>query len=361
MKAAASRSDEILGRACIDVALHAGATVVNQNTLKELAELITKRGMPTVKIFTIYRDDLMLTLDEIFACLKTIAACDGMAMIHAESPHIVEPLAADLTAKGDTSPAAHARSRPNESEIDMVRSIIELLRLTGARAWIAHVSTPQAVMAIAQARAEGIRVWAETCPQYVFLDNSRYLGNDPELYVCSPPLRDKADRERLWELLARGYISIWASDHCCFNREQKAAHREDFHRIPNGLPGVETRCPLLFSEGVTKGKMTIGDFVRLTSTNPAKLNGLFPAKGLIAPGSDADLAIWDPSVKRTLTAAGLHHGTDFTPFEGFDIVGWPRTVIARGKLVVDDGEFVGAPGNGKLLAAGRLQQIGTGR
>jgi dihydropyrimidinase len=361
LEATASRVNEITGRACIDVALHAGATVVNDTTLNELAQLITQRGMPSVKMFTIYRDDLMLTLDEIFSCLKTIAACDGIAMIHAESPHIVEPMAAELTARGDTSPAAHAKSRPNESEIDMVRSIIELLRLTGARAWIAHVSTPQAVMAIAQARAEGIRVWAETCPQYVFLDNSRYLGSDSELYVCSPPLRDRADRERLWELVTRGYISVWASDHCCFNREQKAAHREDFHRIPNGLPGVETRCPLLFSEGVTKGKITIGDFVRLTSTNPAKLNGLFPAKGLIAPGSDADLAIWDPSVKRTLTAASLHQGTDFTPFEGFDIVGWPRTVIARGKLVVDDGEFVGAPGNGKLLAAGRLQQIGTGR
>jgi dihydropyrimidinase len=361
LEATASRVNEIVGRASIDVALHAGTTVVNDSTMSELAQLITQHGMPSVKIFTIYRDDLMLTLDEIFACLKTIAACGGIAMIHAESPHIVEPLAADLTANGDTSPAAHGKSRPNESEIDMVRSIIELLRLTGARAWIAHVSTPEAAIAIAQAQGEGVRVWAETCPQYVFLDNSRYLGNDPELYVCSPPLRDKADRERLWELLARGYISVWASDHCCFNREQKAAHREDFHRIPNGLPGVETRCALLFSEGVSKGKITIADFVRMTSTNPAKLNGLFPAKGLIAPGSDADLAVWDPTVTRTLTAAGLHHGTDFTPFEGFDITGWPRTVIARGKIVVDEGEFVGAAGDGKLLAAGPPVPIGTGR
>jgi dihydropyrimidinase len=361
VEAAASRADEIQGRACVDVALHAGATVVNENTLKELAELITRRGMPTVKIFTIYRDDLMLTLDEIFACLKTIAACDGIAMIHAESPHIVEPLAADLTAKGDTSPAAHARSRPNESEIDMVQSIIELLRLTGARAWIAHVSTPEAAIAIAQAQGRGVGVWSETCPQYVFLDNSRYLGGNPELYVCSPPLRDKADRERLWELVARGYISMWASDHCCFDRQQKAAHREDFHRIPNGLPGVETRCPLLFSEGVSKGKITIADFVRMSSSNPAKFNGLFPAKGLIAPGSDADLAIWDPTVTRTLTAAGLHQGTDFTPFEGFRIAGWPRTVISRGKLIVDEGEFVGAPGYGKLLAAGQPLSMGAGR
>lgn len=360
MEATASRVNEIIGRACIDVALHAGATVVNETTLSELAQLITQRGMPSVKMFTIYRDDLMLTLDEIFSCLKTIAACDGIAMIHAESPHIVEPLAAELTARGDTSPAAHAKSRPNESEIDMVRSVIELLRLTGARAWIAHVSTPEAAIAIAKARGEGVRVWAETCPQYVFLDNSRYLGSDPELYVCSPPLRDKADRERLWEFVARGYISLWASDHCCFSRAQKSAHRDDFHRIPNGLPGVETRCPLLFSEGVAKGKITVADFVRMTSTNPAKLNGLFPAKGLIAPGSDADLAIWDPSVTRTLTASGLHHGTDFTPFEGFDIAGWPHTVIARGKVVVDDGEFVGASGNGKLLAAGQPVQVGTG-
>jgi len=361
LEAAASRRKEIIGSACIDVGLHAGITLVNDAALDDLSQLIGQGGMPSVKMFTIYRDDLMLTLDEIFACLKTIAAANGIAMIHAESPHIVEPLAAELTARGDTSPAAHARSRPRESEIDMVRSIIELLRLTGARAWIAHVSTPEAVIAIAQAQAEGIRVWAETCPQYVFLDNSRYLGSDAELYVCSPPLREKAERDRLWELLSRGYFSIWASDHCCFDRKQKAAHRDDFHRIPNGLPGVETRCPLLFSEGVATGKITISDFVRLTSTNPAKLNGLFPAKGQIAPGSDADLVVWDPTVTRTLAAASLHHPTDFTPFDGFRITGWPRTVIARGRIVVDNGEFLGAPGNGKLVAAGQPIPVGIGK
>jgi dihydropyrimidinase len=329
-------------------------TRADSASLNELSVLL-RTGLPTLKMFTIYRHDFMLELAEVNACLEQVASVDGMALVHCESPHIIEPLIERFVKEGSTQVEYHGQSRPPIAEIDMVQSIIELLRITGAMGYVVHVSTPEAALAIANARAHGVRIWAETCPQYVFLDDSRYRNTNPERFVCSPPLRDEARRDDLWRLLLSGHFAIWGSDHCCYSSEQKAASKSDFRRIPNGLPGIETRCPLLYSEGVAAGLLSCCDFARLTATNPARLAGLFPQKGIIAPGSDADLALYDPTVVVTLAADRLHMATDYTPFEGMVIHGWPLTVMSRGELVVDKGEFVGRPGRGRFIPAAKPQ------
>ena len=348
------RLREIDGLATIDVSLHACVTRGDQASMHALPALL-KDGLPTLKMFTIYRGDFMLELGDIYECLKEVATADGMALVHCESPHIVEPLVRGFVDRGRTSAEFHARSRPPSAEVDMVRTIIELFRITGARGYIVHVSTPESILAIISARAEGVRVWAETCPQYVFLEESRYKGAQPERYVCSPPLRDEQRRARLWELLLSGHVAVWGSDHCCYSIEQKVAHQNDFRRIPNGLPGVETRCPLLYSAGVATGLLSVADFARLTATNPARLVGLFPQKGIIAPGADADLALYDPASKTRLEPQLLHMATDYTPFDGLEIVGWPVTVISHGEVVVNHGQFIGTPGRGRFVPANTPQ------
>jgi dihydropyrimidinase len=303
-------------------------------------------------MFTIYKDLVMLPLDEVFATLRVVAAGHGMALVHAESPHIIEPLRDQFVREGRTSAADHARSRPPESELDMVRSVIALLKVSGAAGYIVHVSTPEAALEIMAARAAGVKVWAETCPHYVFLDDSLYDGPNGELFVCSPPIRDRGRMEALWQLVQRGAIQVWGSDHCCYDRGQKAKYKDDFTRMPNGLPGVQTRCPILFSEGVSKGTITLRRFVALTAANPARLNGLYPRKGTIQVGSDADLVLYDPAMENVIGPDTMDMKTDYSPFEGWRVKGWPVTVLSRGRLVVLDGEFVGRPGAGEVLAAG---------
>ncbi len=340
------------GQAIIDVAFHGCVVMADETSIRQIPELVGL-GLTTVKVFTIYKDLVQLSLEDVRACMKAVAAAGGLLLVHAESPYIVEPLRAEFQAAGKTDAYHHAISRPPESELDMVRTLLDLFRLTGCAGYIVHVSTPEAAIEIAQARLGGTRIWAETCPHYVFLDDSKYRKEDGELYICSPPLRPRAMADRLWELVQTGAMQIWGSDHCCYDSAQKFKHRGDFSKVPNGMPGIEVRAPLLFSEGVMANKISLDQFVALTATNPAKLNGLYPRKGTIAPGADADLAIYDPGIEVVLTAKRLHMATDYTPFEGFKIKGWPTTVIAGGKPVIDGSRLVGEPGWGKFLRAGQ--------
>jgi len=340
--------DAIAGQATVDVALHACVTGVNDESVHDLRSLL-RSGLPTLKMFSIYRGDFMLEPSEIHECLKEVEAANGLALIHCESPHIVEPLIREFGNNGQTDVRFHALSRPPAAELDMVQTIIEMLRITGAMGYVVHVSTPEAAKAILRARRDGVRVWAETCPQYVFLEESVYEAAHGELYVCSPPLRDDSRRAELWQLVLGGHIDVWGSDHCAYSTDQKTAAAGDFRRIPNGLPGVETRCPLLFSKGVSRGLLDLADFVQLTATNPARFAGLYPRKGVILPGSDADIVVYDPEARATLSGSGLHMTTDYTPFDGIEVEGCPRTVLSRGRVVVDEGKFVGSAGHGQFI------------
>jgi dihydropyrimidinase len=348
--AADARAELASGAAVVDVGFHAAVAHADETALEQLPGLAEK-GLTTVKMFTIYRDLVMLPLDEVHETLRVVRDTGTVALVHAESPHIVEPLVKRLAQEGRLSPADHAQSRPPESELDMVRSLILLLEMTGAAGYIVHVSTPEAAREIMAARAAGVKVWAETCPHYVFLDDSCYNGPDGELYVCSPPIRDRNRMEQLWDLVRRGGIQVWGSDHCCYDRTQKAKYRDNFPLMPNGLPGIETRCPLLFSEGVGRGALTPSQFAALTAANPARLNGLYPRKGTLQVGGDADLAIYDPDVEKVIGRDTLHMQTDYSPFDGWRVSGWPTDVVSRGSWVVRDGRFVGRRGAGEVLAA----------
>lgn len=346
------RQDLARGAASVDVAFHACLVSGDPRSLGEIPEL-AREGLTTVKVFTIYQDTVMLRLDEVYDCLCAVAEVGGLVLVHAESPHLVEPLRERFHRAGSLDARHHALSRPPAAEVDMVRSVLELFRLTRCAGYFVHVTVPEAAAEIWRARESGVAVWAETCPHYVFLDDSRYDGPDGDLYVCSPPLRPRPVADELWTMVRSGAVDVWGSDHCCYDTEQKRRHRGDFTRAPNGLPGVELRAPLLFSEGVMTGALSLPRFAELTAANPARLNGLFPRKGVIAPGADADLAVYDPEVEVEVTPSLLHMPTDYTPFAGMRVRGWPRTVLSRGRIVVDGDRFLGERGGGRVLAAAR--------
>lgn len=336
--------------AVVDVGFHASIAIGEQISSASLQALVD-RGLTTLKVS--YRDLAALSIDDLRGCMRAMAAVDGLVLVHAEDPGLIEPLRDGFIRGGQTSADKHAASHPPAAELEMVRRVIDLLRDTHCLGYFVHVSTPESVEAIAEARLSGVRVWSETCPQYVFLDDHVYELEDAPLYICSPPIRSPSTARRLWSLVSSGFVDIWGSDHCCYDRAQKLRHRSHFNQVPVGLPGVEVRAPLLFSEGVSKGRLSIEKFVALTATNPARLNGLFPRKGSFVMGADADVAIYDPSLRVPVGAGTLHMPTDFMPFEGYISAGWPRTILSRGRVVVDDMAFVGEVGWGQFLPAKR--------
>lgn len=272
-------------------------------------------------------------------------------MVHAENGIAIDYIVRETVAGGHTEPRYHALSRPALLEGEATQRVITLATLAEASVYIVHVTCIPALQAIAAARSKGLPVWGETCPQYLYLDASRLALPDFEgaKYVCTPPLRQPADIEALWQGLRRRELSVVSTDHAPFHwHGQKELGRDDFTRIPNGLPGVEHRVMLLY-KGVREGRLTLNHFVELISTMPAKLFGLFPRKGTIAPGSDADLVIFDPDKRLTISAANQHQRVDYTPYEGIEVQGVPETVLLRGRVIVLNGEYVGGKGGGQYL------------
>ena len=283
-----------------------------------------------------------------------------MAMIHAENADCIAWLTEQLELAGQTAPRFHADSRPMAVEREATHRAIALSEVVDVPILIVHVSSREAVEQIRWGRAHGLRIYAETCPQYLFLTEDALAadGYEGAQCVCSPPPRDKANQQVIWDGLADGLFTIFSSDHAPFRYDDPAGKKPGgnevpFRYIPNGIPGLETRLPLLFSEGVGKGAISIHRFVELTSTNPAKLYGLYPRKGTIAIGSDADIAIWDPARTVTIANSMLHHAVDYTPYEGMTITGWPSMTISRGEVVWDGSEPVGNPGRGHFLRCER--------
>lgn len=347
------------GRAHVDHAFHLIVSDPTEQVLKhELPQLIAE-GYTSFKIYMTY-DDLKLDDGQILDVLEVARQHDAMAMIHAENADCIEWLTKRLEASGRTAPRFHAHSRPMLVEREATHRAIALSELVDVPIMIVHVSGREAVEQIRWARAHGLNVFAETCPQYLFL-TAEDLGIDDSYQgarcVCSPPPRNRDNQQVIWNGLADGLFTIFSSDHAPFRYdapEGKKPGGEEvaFRHIPNGIPGIETRLPLLFSHGVLDGRITINRFVELTSTNPAKAYGLHPRKGTIAVGSDADLVVWDVT-PRTIRNADLHHAVDYTPYEGIELRAWPAITLAGGELVWDGTTFHPRAGRGRYLRRGR--------
>jgi len=331
---------------------------------QELPALIAD-GYTSVKIFMTY-DDLVLKDREILEVLSKARRYGAMVMIHAEGYDQIKFLTDKLEQAGKTAPYYHAESRPQLVEREATHRAIAHAELVDVPVMIVHVSGEEAMEQIEWARSRGIKVYAETCPQYLVLTADHLKGLNMDhlgaKYVCSPPPRDHASQEAIWRGIVNGTFQTFSSDHCPFRYEDAAGKsnpkgRTSFRWVPNGIPGVAARMPILFSEGVTKGRISLQRFVELTSTNHARLFGMYPAKGTIAIGSDADITLWDADRRVTMTQSLMHHGSDYTPYEGIEVTGWPVKTILRGKVIFNDGRALVEKGFGQFLArevAGRL-------
>ncbi len=343
------------GKAVIDYAFHLIVTDTNKQLLDQELPALIREGYTSFKIYMTY-DALKLNDHEILDILSVARRHGAMAMVHAENSDCIAWLTEKLEQAGDTAPHFHSAARPAVVEREATHRAISLAELVDVPVLIVHVSGPQAIEQIKWAQNRGLRVYAETCPQYLFLtaEDLNQDGFEGAKCICSPPPRDKFSQDEVWRGLENGTFQVFSSDHAPFRFEDetgKKLHGEEaaFKYIPNGVPGVETRLPLLFSAGVGDGRIDLRRFVELTSANPARIYGLYPKKGTIAVGSDADIAIWDPDREVEITNDILHHNVDYTPYEGHRVRGWPETVLSRGEVIVKDGEFHGKSGRGNFL------------
>jgi dihydropyrimidinase len=339
------------GKAAIDYGFHMIITDLPDAVEKEM-DVLVKEGVTSFKLFMAYRGVLMLDDGSIFRALLKTGENGGTICMHAENGDVIDVLVRRALAEGHTAPKWHALTRPPRAEAEATYRAICLAEMAGVPLYVVHLSAAEALEKIAEARDRGLPAHAETCPQYLFLSYENYEepGFEGAKYVMSPPLRAKGNEEALWRGLATNDLQTVSTDHCPFcMKGQKELGQGDFSKIPNGAPGIETRMSLLYDGGVVRNRISVNRFVELTSTSPAKIFGLFPKKGTIAPGSDADLVVFDSNRKITLSAKTLHHRVDYTPYEGRVVQGAADTVISRGEVIVENGTFVGRAGRGSFL------------
>ncbi len=351
------------GKAVIDYAFHMIVSDPSPTVLTEELPALVGEGYSHFKIYMTY-DDMKLTDRQILDLLALARREGALPMIHAENDDCIAWLTDLLEEAGKIAPRFHAHARPMVIEREAAHRAISLAELVDVPVLIVHVSSNAAMTQIQKAQGRGINIFAETCPQYLFLtaDDLARPGFEGAKCVCSPPPRTVEEQEHIWRGLKTGVFQVFSSDHAPYSYEdphgkKNAGENASFRHVPNGVPGIETRLALLMSEGVMGGRINIHRFVELTSTNPAKLYGLFPRKGTIAPGSDADLLIWDRDREFTLNNEMLHHNVDYTPYEGMHLRAWPAQVISRGEVIVEDSECKAAPGRGEFLPSQRFEVL----
>ena len=346
------------GASVIDYGYHLIVADPTETVLRDELPAAFARGVTSFKVFMTY--DRMKIDDRQFLEILSVARAHGaLTMVHAENSGLIGWMTERLMAGGHTAPRFHAISHPAAAEAEAINRAVTFARFLDAPLMIVHVSTPEGADIVARARLEGVRVYAETCPQYLFLgrDDLDQPGMEGAKFMCSPPPRDAASAAEIWRHLAVGTFSLFSSDHAPYRYDASGklsgGAQAPFNAIANGMPGLAVRLPLLFSEGVLKGRISLEQFVALSATNAAKLYGMAPAKGSIAVGGDADIAIWDPGLTRTVRLEDQHDAMDYTPYEGMALTGWPVTVLSRGERVVDAGRLVAEPGRGRYIARGR--------
>ena len=354
--------------AMVDYSFHQIITDATDSVVFNEIPAIVASGIRSLKVFLTY-DPLQLDDRQYLRVLAAARRAGALVTVHCENYAAIGWMSAALVADGRVAPKYHAWSRPGIVEREATHRAIALAELVDQPIQVFHVSGPEAAEEVARAQLRGLKVWAETCPQYMVLtagDMDR-PGFEGAKYMCSPAPRDRADIDGLWDEIRRGVLDIVSSDHSgwCFEgpRGKRVNGTDvDFTQIPNGVPGLATRLPILFSEGVSKGRISLERFVQLTAANPARLFGLYPRKGTIAPGADADLVLWDPTRRVTITNAMLQQAIDYTPYEGLEVTGWPVATIRRGEVVMQDGRVQAEPGSGQFLPRGPYDMIKpTGR
>ena len=356
-------------KAAIDYSFHMNLTHFDENVAKDIPSLV-EMGITTMKVFTAYNGRLRLDDGNIFRALRIAKENGMMVMLHAENGDVIEALIPEALAAGHTSPEWHALTRPAWGAVEAGLRVEGMASVADAPLYIVHMNAAGEVDMLRYAREHGVKVMGETCPQYLFFTIDHLRRPDGAKWVCSPPMRTEVDNARLWEGLAEGIIQTIGTDHCAFffdgtqpimyeGKEVAIPGKElgadDFTKIPNGLPGVGDRLPIMWTYGVRAGKMTPNQFVALNATNPAKIFGLYPRKGALLPGSDADIVIWDPEKKVKYGVAHAQHRTDYNLYEGWELVGYPEKVFLRGELIVDHEQWLGKRGGGQFLKRGEGQ------
>ena len=350
-------------KAAIDYSFHMNLTHFDDKLAAEIPALVDL-GVTTLKVFTAYNNRLRLDDGGIFRALRVAKENGMLVMAHCENGDVIETLIPEALAAGHTSPEWHARTRPAWGAVEATLRMAAMAQETGAPVYIVHMNVGGEADMLQYARERGVPVMGETCPPYLFFSIEHLMRPDGAKWICSPPMRSPADNARLWQGLAEGSIQTIGTDHCPFFFDGtkpimyegkeiaipgKELGKDDFTKIPNGLPGVQDRLPILWSYGVRTGKLTPNQFVALTSTNAAKIFGLYPRKGALLPGSDADIVIWDPQKKVKYGVAHSHQRTDYNLYEGWELIGYPEKVFLRGKLIVDGAEWLGKSGEGRFL------------
>ncbi len=350
------------GQCHVDVAFHLVVTDPTPDVLGQELPALVEDGYTSLKVFMTY-EGLRLRDDEILATLDAARRSGALVMVHCENEDAIRYLIGRHEDEAKFAPKFHASTRPIAAEREATHRALSLAEIVDVPIVIVHVSNREAMEEIRRARQRGQTIAGETCPQYLMLtaDDLDLEGLEGAKFVCSPPPRDKESQDACWEGIEQGVFDLFSSDHCPFRFDDPQGKlnekgKRHFRWIPNGIPGVGSRLPILFSEGVMKGRIDINRFVAVTSTNHAKLYGLYPQKGTIAVGSDADLALWDPEKRVTLTNDLLQHGADYTPYEGLELTGWPVRLMIRGKTVVDDGALV-EEGRGRYQSRNRSNLV----
>ena len=346
------------GKPVIDYAFHLIISDPTETVLRDDLPGLIREGYTSFKIYMTY-ETLKLNDRQVLSVLALARRERAMVMVHAENSDCIAWLTAELEKHGQTAPYFHALSRPQAVEREGTHRAITMSEIVDVPILLVHVSSAETVEQIRWAQGRGLRIHAETCPQYLVLtaDQLKAPGFEGAKFICSPPPRDAESQEAVWRGLANGVFQVVSSDHAAFRFDDPVGKKRhgtsaSFTKVPNGVPGVETRLPLLFSEGVSKGRIDVTTFVALAATNAAKLYGLYPRKGTIAVGSDADLVIWDKDREVVITNDLLHHNCDYTPYEGMQVRGWPAMVMSRGEVVVEEGKLQVEPGRGEFLRCG---------
>jgi dihydropyrimidinase len=349
-----SRSDNnCLG----DYSFHMAVTDFNEDTKKEIRHFIEEEGITSFKTFMAYKGALMIDDRQMVGLMEEVKKRGGMVTVHATNGDMIDYLVQKNRAEGNLSPLYHYLSQPEVTEAEATERFADMANYTGCPGYIVHLTCEGALNAVRNATRRNQHVLVETCIQYLVIDASLYQQEDGAKWVMSPPLREKKDQETLWAGINQGIVKVVATDHCPFKWQQKLMGKDDFSKIPNGHPAIEHRMELLYSEGVRKGTITLNKFVEVTTTNPAKIFGMFPRKGTIGVDADADIVIFDPNERHTITATAHHMNVDYSAYEGWELTGKVKTVVLRGKVAIKDGKCTIDKGYGKFIRRNKVNGV----